>query len=182
MNDLNRMTFLLEKKRKNDEVLSVEERYGKYKKKYCALKKEICDCFNELVPQFLFCGIRFVQGDDMDASHMGSEFAKIVKEEKDKGVLKKAITVLYEEYDFDKALCVLSNMRNRIVYEAYAPYWLSKCKEVSVPGFTHYNEIVDMYYEASTHMWKNNQGMALLFPPTKELMDAEKAQEMGMAS
>lgn len=176
MYDLKTMEQLLDKKRKNDGVLTMEQRYGRYRNKYRELKQEICSCFNTLLPQFLFCNLKFAPGDEAEAVKVQGRCAKIIEEEK--GSVKEALETLYAEYDFDKALLKTLRLRNRIVYEAYAPYWLSRCEKTSHPDFTYYNGIIGMYYNPKTSMWANEESATVMFPPTKDMMDREYEEEL----
>ena len=79
--------------------------------------------------------------------------------------------------NMDALFFALLPIRNKIRYEAYAPYWLSHCKPVderdSETGFTYYNDLVDMYWAWQWQEWKKKDKwcVAIMLPPTKGLIE-----------
>lgn len=96
--------------------------------------------------------------------------------EVNKKTIKEAVADYSRDDDVDAFMLALFPIHYRILYEAYAPYWLSHCKPVddrdSEAEFTYYNDLIDMYWAWKWQEWKHKgeYGVAVMLPPTKGLM------------
>lgn len=175
-NSMDRLLSLLDKKKRNDEQCSTEDLQGRYKKHYDKLCGDIKQLIVEFVPSLLLGGMKIRVEDTEDAKRM-KKYAEMIISDNSQ-VVKKAIDTALSSYDFDLAIEELEPVRKKMV-KVYMEYWLKHCKPVSAPGYTFYNDIVDMYYAEESNLWVSKEnGMtvfSILFPPTEELAKAELA-------
>lgn len=170
---------LLEKKRKSD-ALPKEDLEGKYKKAYQRLKQEICVKLSELLPHFVLSGMMF-EKHDIEAGVVCQNAQNIMNHAmQNEGFAIKARNAAYEKYNITDILLTLVPVHNKIIYEAYSQYWIDRCKPVTVPGYSHYNSIVDMWYNVEKQQWMRQADGVVeyttYYPPTRELFD-EQYQE-----
>ena len=125
----------------------------------------------EMAKSFLLGGLRIREDDSRE---LVSTTQQIIDGE------KKQISLAVKEFmstgDTDSFLLSLLPIHYRILYKAYAPYWLSHCKPVedadSEVEFTYYNDLIDMYWAGAWGEWKTKGRLqvSVMLPPTKGLM------------
>lgn len=120
---------------------------------------------------------------------------RIVTDGQTKKEIKRLKEILFQTYSLECVLDAAGSLQNRILYEAYAPYWVSKCARAKAPlgieclgvsGETWYNPMIDMYWDEKCCLWVSAKETAwkIDLPPTKELCMAEyeeKKQKTGEA-
>ena len=109
---------------------------------------------------------------------------RIVTDAQTKEEIKRLKHTLFQTYSLECVLDAAGSLENRILYEAYAPYWVSKCTKAKAPlgaerigisGETWYNPVIDMYWDEKCCLWVSAKETAwkIDLPPTKELCMAE---------
>ena len=134
----------------------------------------------EIAKSFLLSGMR-VKKDDI------GELVRVIQGilDAEKKSIREAIKEFMSTGDMDSFLLSLLPVHYRIIYEAYAPYWLSHCQPVedrdSEVEFTYYNDLIDMYWAAAWQEWKTRDKweVTIMLPPTKGLMALSYKQEIG---
>lgn len=118
------------------------------------------------------------------------EVQKIIDDESAKGEMKRLKDILFQTYSLEKFLDAACRVHCRIQYEAYAPYWINTCEKKPLPdgipwagipssGTVWHNQMIDMYWQSEYEVWVSESEMSwrTSLPPTKELCEAEYAQE-----
>lgn len=109
---------------------------------------------------------------------------KIATDAQTKEEIKRLKSTLFQTYSLECVLDTAGSLENRILYEAYAPYWVSKCVKTEAPsgakrmgvfGEAWYSLILDMYWNEKCCLWVSAKETAwrIDLPPTKELCMAE---------
>ena len=133
----------------------------------------------DMAGSFLLGGLR-VKADD--SGGLVGIIQRIIDDEKKS--ISKAIKEFMSTEDLDSFLLSLLPVHCRILYEAYAPYWLSHCKPVDDRDrdaeFTYYNDLIDMYWAGAWSEWKRKGEwcVTIMLPPTKGLMIRAYREEM----
>lgn len=140
----------------------------KYKKSYVALKKETKEQLRQLVPQVVYSGVR-VRKEDMECGIIEQMKEALGRESDAVNAMWRAASV---ECDANKVMLLAVELHEKIVREHYAEYWLAHCKPCNVPRYSHYNDIIHMWYSTEHKVWECEiDGVfdwGIYFPPTKE--------------
>ena len=132
-----------------------------------------------LAKSFLLSGLR-VRADD--GEQVEKEIQRIV--DGSKRLISRAVKEFMSTGDMDSFALSLLPVHYRILYEAYAPYWLKHCKPVSDhdedAAFTYYNDLIDMYWVGAWGEWKRKGKweVTIMLPPTKGLVVYSYKQEI----
>lgn len=173
---------LLDRKKKNDTGVAKELLETKYKKHYDSLKNNISENLIKVINSFVLMGFEFIKGDDEDEHLFVEKAKKVIDEESKKGTFKKAQEVAFTTYSLDKALEVVIPVHERISTEAYMEYWLSKCIPCTAPGYSYYNSIIEMYYNAEHQQWEKEENGVITWtikhPPTREMYEKDSADNI----
>lgn len=173
---------LLQKLRKNRENVPLEQLKTKYAKPYNELLQKIKKHTSKIMLQFLFSGMPLkprTKEDPEDAavSRRFLEAAKrIINEEQQAGVFGEISRAVFLEYSIEKALDIAAEkIYPRILYEAYAPYWLRHCSIRMDQGYI-YNDLIQMMWVPKWNVWISHDGteLMLMLPPTMELIKKER--------
>lgn len=171
----------------NETQMSKEQfvRYASVLKKY---RTCIIAGANEILRHFWFGGLYVKKGGRADA--LCREIQQIIDDEAAKGEMKRLKDILFQTYSLEKFLDAACRVHCRILYEAYAPYWISTCEKKSLPdgipwarldasGTAWYNSMIDMYWHDRYKLWVAEKETAwrTSLPPTKELCEAERENE-----
>lgn len=182
----------LDKLRLNETQMSKEQflRYASALKKY---RKEIIAGANELLKSFWLNGM--IVEKDVHTEDLCGKIQEIVEDESAKGEMKRLKDILFQTYSLEKFLDAACMVHNRILYEAYAPYWISRCTKKSLPNGVQwagikddvpvwYNGMIDMYWHNGYRLWVSGNEMAwrISLPPTKELCELEYEKERNVAN
>ena len=133
----------------------------------------------EMAKSFLLSGFRVKE---TDSGELAQDVQRIMDEEKKR--ISLAVKEFMSDADTDTFLLSLLPVHYRILYEAYAPYWLSHCRPVedrdSEVEFTYYNDLIDMYWAGAWSEWKKKGEwcVTIMLPPTKGLMIQSYREEM----
>ena len=178
----------LDKLRRNETRMSKEQfvRYASVLKKY---RTDIIAGANEILRYFWFGGF-YVKKDGQAVDALCREVQKIIDDESAKGEMKRLKDILFQTYSLEKFLDAACRVHCRILYEAYAPYWISTCEKKPLPdgipwagldasGTAWYNSMIDMYWHDRYGLWVAEKETAwrVVLPPTKELCEAEHEKE-----
>ncbi len=177
----------LDKLRLNETQMSKEQfvRYASALKKY---RMEIIAGANELLKRFWLNGMIVEKGVHTEA--LCGKIQEIVEDETAKGEMKRLKDILFQTYSLEKFLDAACMVHNRILYEAYAPYWISRCTRKSLPNGIQwagiqddvpvwYNGMIDMYWHSGYRLWVSDNEMTwrISLPPTRELCELEYEKE-----
>lgn len=156
-------------------------RYASTLKKY---RMEIIAGANKILKAFWLAGL--VVEKDGDADALCREIQGILDDESAKGEMNRLKDILFQTYSLEKFLEAACMVHDRILYEAYAPYWISRCTLKPLPdgirwagihdgGTLWYNGMIDMYWHDGYKVWVSDNEIAwrMSLPPTKELCELE---------
>ncbi len=177
----------LGKLRRNEAKMSQEQfvQYASVLKKY---RTDIAAGAGEILKRFWLGGMMVEKGVKADA--LRREVQQIIDDEAAKGEMKRLKDILFQTYSLDEFLNAACRVCRRIRYEAYAPYWVSRCVQRPLPdgipwagipasGTAWHNSMIDMYWDDRRGIWAAEKEAAWRsgLPPTKELCEAEYAKE-----
>lgn len=187
MNLYEKKAAKLEKLRRNETQMDQAQfvRYASVLKKY---RREIIAVANKLLKHLWLNGVILEKGGQSD--EICGKIQGIVNDEAAKGEMKRLKDILFQTYSLDEFLKAACMVQNRILYEAYAPYWISRCTLKSLPdgiqwagfqdsGPVWYNSLIDMYWRDEYGLWVsgNETAWSMSLPPTRELCESEYEKE-----
>lgn len=177
-----KLVELLRKKASNEKQVPIEVLNTKYKAAYDDLKSQICKAIGEVLPSYIFSGIRFADNDHEESTRISEEMKRIFVEETKGGFYQRLKEVAFKTCDADEVLRAATTLRNRLIYEVYGTYWVSHCKKINAPGFSYYNDIINMWYSDDQHQWmcvgeNHTIEVAVYYPPTMEALNNEYENE-----
>lgn len=162
-----------------------EVQFVQYEEVLKRCRKEILEGVKQIFCTFCTPKLPVLKSDLPSASDeiLGS-VRRIVTDAQTKEEIKRLKRILFQTYSLECVLDAASSLENRILYEAYAPYWVSKCIRAKPPlwieclgvsGKTWYNPVIDMYWDEKCCLWVSAKETAwkIDLPPTKELCMAE---------
>lgn len=130
---------------------------------------------NDLVMSFLFTGMP-VSSKDADSPAVDAvvDAVRVIFDKHISGI-RVAIQKHEESKDMEALTYDLLPVRNKLLYEAYAPYWLTHCRLVknhhNERWFTYYNDLIDMYWAWKRQAWMSKDGCStVMLPPTRGLI------------
>ena len=164
---------LLDKLKKNEEAVDKDELNTRYKKRYEALKQDICNALTEVMRSFIFGGLYVTHGDKTSADEIFKRADAIFAEEKEKGTITRAKEIAMTTYKIEEFINAICMLNCRIRYEAYAPYWLSQCRyHEGNEEYQWYNTLVNMWYSNTAKTWVRQNGeiwdFGIYYPPNEE--------------
>lgn len=164
----------IEKLKKNREKVSLQELRTKFAKPYNALLEKIKAETNDLLYHLLIGSLPAAaeDADDEQFLFFVSECKRIIKEEAEKGTQQRISKAVFQKYDLEEALLIgFSEIGTRIEYEAYAHYWVHRCR---VYQGKYWNELIGMWWNPDHGQWeRKSDGMVMWqsgLPPTMELV------------
>lgn len=177
MSEYNDVQELLAKLKRNEEKMTKEQ-----KKQYAAqlksYKHRIAELANKIGGEFIVSGCR-IFNEDVNEELMSGLY-QICEHEKKGGSYKAASRILWKTYSIDEFLEILCPVHDRIWYEWYGPYWLSKVV------FDEERQVYTTPLLPGMH-WEKNQWysddpdklqVTIMLPPTKELLDKVAVEDM----
>lgn len=182
----------LDKLRLNETQMSKGQfvRYASVLKKY---RREITAGANEVLKQFWLSGIIVEKGSQAD--ELCGSIQQVVDDEAAKGEMERLKGILFQTYSLEKFLEAACMVHDRILYEAYAPYWISRCTLRPLPdgirwagvqggGAAWYNRLIDMYWHDGYGLWVSEDKIAwrMCLPPTRGLCESEYGKGRVMAN
>lgn len=181
MKNINKLQSKLETLKKNDDYFAqnpgTKERCMK---SYIKLKKEICAIISEIMPKFIFSGLRFDPKDKKEEINaITAKIQESITKSKNAGLFDAVKEAAFTTYSLDEVINAMTPIHNRVIAEAYGDYWVKKCQPIKNSSeYTFYNPIVEMYYSESAKVWTKSMengdtSISILFPPKKELMDID---------
>ena len=164
----------IEKLKKNEEKVGKRELQTKFAKPYNALRQKIKAETNDLLYYLLIGCLPAAEGDGENEGFLlfVSECQRIINEEKEAGTFKRIGRAIFLRHDLDAALTIgYDVLEPRILYEAYAHYWLQRCREYKGRWW---NDIICMWWNPDHGQWeRKSDGMVMWqsgLPPTMELV------------
>ena len=136
----------------------------------------------EHAKEYLLMGTRVKAGDESDLLKATVDSVNRILKENMK-TIKAAEAAYVESDDIDAFTLALLPIHYRILYEAYAPYWLEHCIPVTDHDddaeFTYYNDLIDMYWAWKWQEWKKKGEwcVTIMLPPTRGLMNFAYQEE-----
>ena len=163
---------LLEKlgKLKRNEAQMSQEQRERYAPQLEKMRKRIQSLALTFGRSFLFYGMVFARGDETEVTRVRA----VLLENEIRDAERDALAVLFSSYDFDEYLRVLLPVQIKLFHLGYGPYWVRHCREVSDKDseaeFSHYNDLIDMYWVPAWHEWKRKDKweVTVMLPPTME--------------
>ena len=179
MSGYGELVSLLGKLKRNEEQMSPEQR-EEYAGRLEARRKRIRSLALAAGRQFMFMGVRILEGD----SYALDQVRSVLSENEIRDAERAALAVLFSSYDLDDYLTELLPVQLKIYYLGYGPYWAAHCKPVKDKDdeaeFTYYNNLIGMYWCPALGEWKrkNEWAVTLRLPPTMELIREEYRREV----
>ncbi len=149
-----------------------EEQKKKYARALWQLKKKIVDTAAEIGTDYL---VRDLLVQDTDSAE---EISKVIGQimEKDAGrSASYATKQLFSTFDIWQYLDALEKLKLQITYEAYGPYWLSRCVPTGDEDYPFRNDLIGKCWNAKCAVWESDDGLSItkMLPPTRELLTKE---------
>lgn len=196
MEDMAKIAARLGKLRRNEELMT-EAQKGAFKNELREFKKLLfADCMKWL-EWYLNAAVEPLGRDSGSPEFM--EMKKKTAEVLAFGIERKWIhglrKVLFKTYSLDEMLKAATPWRERLRFDAYAPYWCSHCQRVTLLGSSDWlnpsdgsrefwkNDIIGMIWDEESGMWIDPEGYTAKWglPPTlekcEELRENEKEEK-----
>lgn len=167
----------LGKLRRNEEQMTPEQK-KQYAKSLMALKKQICADASDLLLSWCLGGLWVIESDQGGIEAIEYRTRRIIEEEQKNGEMKRLGKILLSTYSIGEFLAASSRLCNRIRYEAYGPYWVSKC-EWNLSRREYWNPIIQMWWDSDYEEWVSEEGSrwTLMLPPTEKLLKKRYQEE-----
>ena len=161
----------LEKLRRNEIQMSPAQ-FLAYKDQIGRFKSAIFTQAKEVLKDFLVSGIRY-EMDDIAAKDLFGAIKRICREEVGSGGLERLRGVLFSTYSLNAFLSEAVGWRDRILFEAYAPYWCAHVAETGDSAYPYRSDLAGMRWRADWGLWEAEDGKswALMLPPTRGQME-----------
>ena len=184
---------MLGKLQRNESQMSPAD-LKRYEKPLQKLRAEIVKKSVEYIKGFTLMSVKIKEGED---EHIIKELVDniqiVVDEVAAEGKWKGWEKLLFRSYDLDQLLQAAVFLKNRIDYEAYAPYWVSHCKKRKMQPNedpfrkkteeweAYWNDIVCMWWDPDGKIWIQPDRIcwACYFPPTLEENKEEYEKKKG---
>ncbi len=162
-----------------------EVQFVQYEEVLKKCRKEIFEGVKQIFCTFCIPKLLVLKSDLPSVSdEIRGSVRRIVTDAQTKEEIKRLNHTLFQTYSLECVLDMASFLSGRILYEAYAPYWISKCTKVKAPlgakrmgvsGETWYNPVIDMYWNEKCCLWVSAKETAwrIALPPTRKLCMAE---------
>lgn len=168
-----------------NEAQMSEVQFVQYEEVLKRCRKEILSGVKQIFCTFCTPKLPVLKSDLPSASdEIRESVRKIATDAQTKEEIKRLESTLFQTYSLECVLDTAGSLENRILYEAYAPYWVSKCVKTEAPsgvkrmgvfGEAWYSLILDMYWNEKCRLWVSAKETAwrIDLPPTRELCMAE---------
>ena len=142
-----------------------------YHKKLVAYRKTIWTEAGEILKSYLFRGMLCRSDIGSDENALIERTYVLLDAGVKAGALKQLYRTLFQSYSVDEMLKAATPWKNKLMYEAYAPYWLAHCRW-SEEKRMYFNDIYGMYWDSDNGIWEDENGASWRFdmPPTAELI------------
>lgn len=172
-----------------NEAQMTKEQFVQYDRVLKKMKNDIMAGSDQILCSFCTSDMAVLKSDCPEGMDKLQRAVKaVVDDERAKGGIERLKDMLFQTYSLERFLDAACRLRTRICYEAYAPYWVSKCSKVQAPagvkrmgveGDAWHSPIIDMYWHEGCHVWVSEKEPAWRthLPPTKEMCAAEYARE-----
>lgn len=161
---------------KLNETEMSEEQFKEYALQVNSLRKKIAAYATQILLHFTLSGIIIPEDEaPVIKRRVYIKIQKVIDEETSKGELKRLGKILFLTYSLNSFLEAACDLRDKVIYQAYAPYWISKCEKKEVPdnwagikGTAWYSQIIDMFWHEECHIWVSATETAwcTCLPPT----------------
>ena len=168
----------LGKLRRNELLMTAEQKI-QFRDELRAFKFKIKNLASEILHNFCLDGLFVLKTDEAGKDSVIRRTQMIISEEQRKGTFRTLGDILLKTGSPDAFLDAAIPLRYRIWYEAYAPYWLSRC-QYSSDRQTYYNPIIEMWWNSEAGIWESGNGRSwrIAFPPTPELIQQRHREEL----
>lgn len=157
-----------------EKVPEKELKYGKYRKAYEALVREIRKDLADVMVQLAFNDSRnFKPGDEAVKKYFLGKCADVWEDERERGTLGEVERLCVEAFDVDAAIRLITErLWFRILYQCYAPYWVSRIQNLNG---VYYSTITGETWDNINHVWTKDgeQAFTLRLPPTMDMINEE---------
>jgi hypothetical protein len=137
---------------------------------------------DELAETFLFSGMPVAGSEDPELGETVDAIRIILNHHMNE--IRAAVKRYLNDGDQDAFFLSLLPVHLKIWYEAYVPYWLKHCHQVSdrddEAEFTYYNDLIDMHWVGKWQEWKRKGKweVTIMLPPTKGLVLLQYREDM----
>ena len=164
--------------RKNRENVPLQELKTKYAKGYNKLISDLYQMAAEVLRDVICSGMYTMTCDTAERKDLADRINQIIDSEKEAGIGKELRQAMFKEYDPEKFLGIaVEKLRMPAWYQAYAPYWVSKCKK-GQDGRIRCDLLPEFCWDESCQVWiREDNGtweFTSMLPPTLEMVRKEQ--------
>lgn len=171
--DVLKLNDKLEILRKNDEVLTQEEKNGRYKKAYNALIQEIKDIIFNCIHTISVMNWDYLPEDEKEKEETIKKAHQLIDERlfNNKDAADDFYYVVFNSYSEDLTYRKAELLIGNLEMELYYPYWQKMCKKIKSTDFVwmypqnnynveykFFNLLNSSFWHPEYHLWVGNQG------------------------
>lgn len=166
--------------RKNRENVPLQELKTKYAKGYNKLVSDLYQMAAEVLRDVICSGMYTMTCDTAERKELADRINQIIDSEKEAGIGKELRQAMFKEYDPEKFLGIaVEKLHMPAWYQAYAPYWVSKCKK-GQDGRIRCDLLPEFCWDESCQVWiREDNGtweFTSMLPPTMEMVRKEQEE------
>lgn len=169
---LSRLSSAVSKLQRNRNGIK-ESEVPKYQKAFDRLEKSIIALHKEAFSELVLSGL-FINMEEEDAISRAKKAMDNIIKEMGPQIRKQCREALLEKCNMDFYILVCLHVQCIFERRFYKEYW---CKHTSIKAGLYYNDLIDMWYNASDRLWENADGYySIYFPPTIEQYESDLNQ------
>lgn len=166
--------------RKNRENVPLQELKTKYAKGYNKLVSDLYEMAAEILREVISDGMLTMTCDTAERKELADRINQIIDSEGKVGVGKELRKAIFQEYDPEKFLDIaVERLHLPAWYQAYAPYWVSKCKK-GPDNVIRCELLPEYHWDESCQIWiKEKNGtweFTAMLPPTMEMVKEQEEE------
>lgn len=166
--------------RKNRENVPLQELKTKYAKGYNKLVSDLYEMAAEILREVISNGMLTMTCDTVERKELADRINQIIDSEGKAGVGKELRKAIFQEYNPEKMLDIaVERLHLPAWYQAYAPYWVSKCKK-GPDNVIRCELLPEYHWDESCQIWiKEKNGaweFTAMLPPTMEMVKEQEEE------
>ena len=145
---------------KLNETQMSEEQFVQYAPELERLRKKIATGADQILCHFCLSGVLIPKSEPQPViNRICLNIQAVIDGEKSNGTIKNLYDILFQTYSLDNFLEAACDLKEKIIYQAYAPYWTDRCKKRQAPpgcginGEAWYSTVIDMYWHDEFCIW-----------------------------
>lgn len=166
--------------RKNRENVPLQELKTKYAKGYNKLISDLYEMAADILREIICDGMFTMTVDIAERKELSDRINQIIYAEGKAGIGKELRRAIFQEYDPEKFLDIaVKRLHFPAWYQAYAPYWVSKCQK-EPDGRIRCSLLPEFYWSESCQIWIREKNgtweFTSMLPPTMEMVRKEQEE------